>query len=276
MKFPVKSCCVLKSANLVLLRAGLVAAFVALLASIRHGVTWIAWLLPAPAAWDLIHERSSSDGGVWKYGAVVHPEITCFIESQIRNYTSLLDVSCNAGIMLAQLQHPNKKLYGTDISQRILREAHERCPSCELAAFDLSRLQNEALPDGLLGTDTFDVVVVSDVLYYLQWSWWPPVLVNWELVPAAFVRAAQRRFFARLTALARVAVVFSGHQKNAAVVSFLEAMGVQRLRQFGGVWVAPGSAGGSGVGPSWLEAHGPRFESCVRASRPSQGRTAEF
>ena len=53
---------------------------------------------------------------------------------------------------------------------------------------------------------SFDVIIVSDVLYYIPYGGWPPALINARLVPASWLRPAQRRFFTRLQSLARAEV----------------------------------------------------------------------
>ena len=109
--------------------AGFCSALAVLLTTSPRGMVWAAYVLPLPVVWDLVHDRDNSDGGVWQFGAVVHPEIACFVETQIRNYSSLVDVSCNAGHALARMQraNPSRDYFGTDISERIIREARTRC-----------------------------------------------------------------------------------------------------------------------------------------------------
>jgi len=245
--------------------------------------TWLAYLFPYPFVWDgIIHNRDNSGGGVWHYNDFVpHPELTCYVMTHHHNRTSLLDVACNAGYMLSRLQEARPKAlhFGIDISARMTALARERCPACNIVQADLSSLQYQQ-DIGELAVSAVDLVLVSDVLYYIPYARWPPLLLNGRLVPKSFVRTAQRRFFEHLTSLSREEVVFSDHQSNAAVVDFLRLNGATQLPRRGGLWVARGTApsdegarGARAEGVASVSRRPPsaildaRYEECVRAER---------
>ena len=207
----------------------------------RDITTWLAYLWPTRLTWDLyIHNRNNSDGGVWRYHTGVHAEISCYVRSHHGNYSSLIDVASNMGFMLEELQRhrPNAVHFGTDISSRMAALTSQSCGArCHTAQFDISDLMR----GGAFPFPAADVVIVSDVLYYMPYAHWPPALLNAQLVPSWCIRAAQRRLFERLTNLARLEVIFSDHQGNPAVGHFLQSSGA-RFESMHGVWVAPGTA----------------------------------
>ena len=249
--------------------AAVASLFAAVLIFARLGgssFTWLAYLFPYPFVWDgIIHNRDNSGGGgVWHYNDFVpHPELTCYVMTHHHNRTSLLDVACNMGYMLSRLQEARPKAlhFGVDISARMTALARERCPACNIVQADLSSLQFQQ-DIGKLAVSAVDLVLVSDVLYYIPYARWPPLLLNGRLVPTAFLRTAQRRFFEHLTSLSREEVVFSDHQSNAAVVDFLRYNGATQLPQRGGLWVARGTA------PSDEGARGARAEVASVSRRP--------
>lgn len=209
--------------------------------------TWLAYLgRPAPGLWDWIHGRAGgSSGGVWQYDETVHSELVCYVDAHYTNYSSLLDVASNLGFMLARLRssHPTASHSGTDISASMAGATRARCGGrCATSTFDLHRL----LDDGSFvpGRDgvpaVHDIVVVSDVLYFVGFGGWPPLLLQLPgLVPDSWLRDAQKRFFKRLRSLASVEVVFSSHQLNRAVLRTLGANGVVVRR---GVFSLAGTA----------------------------------
>lgn len=208
---------------------------------------WLPYLLPTEAVWDrVVHKGRDDDrnGGVWHTSAGVHRELTCYIDAYHPDYASLLDVSCNLGWMLAHLshRHPNASHYGTDISRRMVAATQRRCAACKTAPFDLARLARAvppaAPPSSALDSPlaafadapaAVDVVIVSDVLYYMPYDGWAPALLNAQVVPSRRLRVAQRRLFDALTSMARREVVFSDHQSNPAVIDFLTSMGATPL-----------------------------------------------
>ena len=61
-------------------------------------------------------------------------------------------------------------------------------------------------------TSEYDVVVIADVLYFMSWSKWPPILCH--MLPQSFTRPAQRLFFDAISSLATREVIFSDEFSN--------------------------------------------------------------
>ena len=269
-----------------------------------HG-HWLPYILPTggPAwVWEILHGQN---GGMWKYGTDVQSAVTAYILQSHHNYSSLLDVACNQGFMLARLQRarPHARYYGTDISKRMLLSTQARCSKCITAQLDLNQIASASLPSvsraaggrsdakGSSGSSAgsplpatfptdFDLVVVSDVLYFIAWDGFPPVLCN--VLPPTLLRAAHRRFFDALHILASREIIFSDHQGNKCVMDFLRSVGASRRQvavpsqnvvsvlranhdvtqtgvRTGFVWVTPGGASPSRVAVSnvRVDAFGP-------------------
>lgn len=222
-----------------------------LLANTMHravSFVWLAYLWrPTPSLWDFIHSQEEDEaGGVWHVGPNVHSELSCYIDTHYPRYTSLLDASSNLGYMLKRLQrtHPNASHFGTDISPRMVAATMRRCPSCVAQQFDLHRLLFDGhFEPGEAGVPPVaELVLVSDVLYFLSWAGWPPALLQRHSglrVPVAWLRASQKRFFARLRRMASVEVIFSSHQFNSVVIDAFAANGITRRH---GVFSAAGTA----------------------------------
>ena len=212
---------------------------------------------------------------MWRYGPSVQAEVTRYVLERHADYASALDIGCNVGFMLARLQvkpycttnpnvvmlarlqeaNPRAQHYGTDISPTVVAAARERCPQCAaVVPFDLAALLDEEtasqagvrpLAAGL--PTAVDVVIVSDVLFYMPYGHLPPALGR--LVPSAWLRPSQRRLFDALARLARREVIFSDHEDNPGVIDFLESNGATRVQLRGrnrasgrSVWTAAGRA----------------------------------
>ena len=171
----------------------------------RWGV-WRAYFVPSPDTWDAIHRHGQQNsGGVWKYDQQRLTRSDVFRYLARKKYTSLLDVSCNVGFILSSLMkmHPAAKHYGTDISVTMVETAQENCPMCAgFAQFDLGRLSEEGcrhpksccmrhgVTAGRRRQRLLDVILVSDVLYYISWGGIPPVLFTCECCCGIFRRLA--------------------------------------------------------------------------------------
>ena len=227
---------------------------------------WLPYLLPRTPSWlwDGIHSLASdTNGGMWHYDSMVQPDVVNYVFRAHGAYGSLLDVSCNLGFMLERMARirPQAHHYGTDVSRKMVAATRERCTQCKaVAPFDLALLANDEdvaraagahpLAPGLPAT--FDLVVVSDVLYFVPFGRWPPYVCR--LLPGAWLRASQRRAMTALQRLARREVVFSDHEDNPLVVDFLSANGaVRRPMRRGGrtrsIWTALGTAGTENSAP---------------------------
>jgi SAM-dependent methyltransferase len=223
---------------------------------------WLPYVLPRapPWFWDWLH--SKQPGGLWKYNANVQTELTSFVLRTQPDYKSLLDVACNGGYMLQRLQkqRPKAKHYGTDISPAMVAATQSRCTECAgVAVYDLATLVidekaarsagNVSITDeqGRVLPPSYDVVIVSDVLFFMPWAGLPPAANRF--VPTSWLRASQKRLFDALTRMAKRVVVFSDHENNPYVVDFLQAMGAVRRpmvtlhgRKQRSVWTAAGRA----------------------------------
>eukprot|EP00316_Scyphosphaera_apsteinii_P004937 CAMPEP_0119302420 /NCGR_PEP_ID=MMETSP1333-20130426/4015_1 /TAXON_ID=418940 /ORGANISM="Scyphosphaera apsteinii, Strain RCC1455" /LENGTH=265 /DNA_ID=CAMNT_0007304763 /DNA_START=249 /DNA_END=1047 /DNA_ORIENTATION=- len=193
-------------------------------------LVWIAYLTIRPSAslWDWIYGRQQA-GGLWNYGPRVHNELVCYVNAHYPDYSSLLDVSSNLGYMISRLQHehPNASHRGSDISHRMVEATGKRCKSCATQQFDLHRLLDVDFTPGQAGVPPVaDIVICSDVLYFIGWGGWPPALLQLRLVPFSWLRPSQQLFFTRLRSLAVIEVVFSSHQLNRAVLDAFQANGM--------------------------------------------------
>jgi ubiquinone/menaquinone biosynthesis C-methylase UbiE len=79
-------------------------------------------------------------------------------------FTSVLDVGCGTGRLLAQLKRPRARLAGADISPQMISEAKKRLGKNA----DLRVADSEKLP---WKTERFDLVVTTDSLHH-----WPDPL----------------------------------------------------------------------------------------------------
>ena len=125
--------------------AALIAGTVAIITLASVPVTWVAYAVPGSCAavWDWIHRSRLHAGGVFRYGSIVHPEVTCYVEARYPNCSSLLYVASGRGIMLKRLaQHsrPHAKIFGTDVSQIMVEATQKRCPTCSVAQMNLASL----------------------------------------------------------------------------------------------------------------------------------------
>lgn len=80
----------------------------------------------------------------------------------LERYARGLEVGCSIGVLTAQLAHRTRELVATDINEKALARARERC-----AALPQVRFERRALPDDL-PAGPFDLVLLSEVLYYLS------------------------------------------------------------------------------------------------------------
>ena len=146
-------------------------------------------------------------------------------------------------------EHRNASHYGSDISAVMVQATQAKCSECMLTTMDLGVMQHSSWrgPVAADWPDSFDIVVVSDVLLYLQLAGTPLVLDR--VLPAALTPgsvAALRRVYTALTGLARTAVIFSDHQGMRKILTVLEEMGATYHRPLQthsrpGIYVANGT-----------------------------------
>ena len=83
---------------------------------------------------------------------------------------------------------------------------------------------------------SYDVVLVSDLLYYIPFAGVPQMVASENRNVAA-----SKPWFAAVSRLARREVVFSSHQNNPWVRAMLRAAGARQLSP-GGAWALAGTA----------------------------------
>jgi len=203
----------------------------------------LQYVIPSASLWNSTHAGHQKDGGLWHYGENVGQALENFIETRHPSYESAWDVACNLGIFLERLavKHPKRKFYGSDISAVMVNATKNRCPTCIAEVFNVNELQSpEFRPVPGHVPQPVDIVIVADVLYYMTWGGWPP-LMNY-VFPTSWTRVHRQTFWRHLKSLARKEVIFSDHQGNRAVTQFLKEMGATFLPEYG-VWVTPGMSG---------------------------------
>lgn len=85
------------------------------------------------------------------------------ITAQFGKVDALLEIGCGEGHQTAHLQQVCKTIYGVDISGLAVARARERVPNARLYVHGLL-----SCPDTLNDGKPFDLVVASEVLYYLR------------------------------------------------------------------------------------------------------------
>lgn len=76
-------------------------------------------------------------------------------------YGSALEIGCSIGVLTARLAERCAQLLSLDVSARALERARQRCANLPQVRFEQRRLPQQ-FPAG-----TFDLIVTSEVLYYL-------------------------------------------------------------------------------------------------------------
>ena len=141
-----------------------------------RGEVWLAYVLPTPTVWDRVHGGEGTRH--WREHGATQAVLVAEIHRRHPGYTSLLDLGCSRGFILAQLasQRPQAAHYGGDISPRMVRRARRRCPRCSVEVVDAATLD---LPDSW--PVSYDVVLVSDLLYYIPFAGVPQVVACVEI-----------------------------------------------------------------------------------------------
>ena len=81
-------------------------------------------------------------------------------------YDNVLEIGCSIGVLTKLLAEKSKRLLATDISEKALNLALKRCSPLKNVSFEKLNFQ-ERLPD-----DQFDLIMVSEVAYYLSSEDW--------------------------------------------------------------------------------------------------------
>lgn len=88
------------------------------------------------------------------------------------HYDNVLEIGCSIGVLTQLLAQKSTHLLATDISEKALDLASKRCENLENVSFRKLNFQNE-LPD-----DQYDLIMVSEVAYYLSSNDWESAMKN--------------------------------------------------------------------------------------------------
>lgn len=87
-------------------------------------------------------------------------------------YQNALEIGCSIGVLTEMLANRCEKLLATDISQNALDQAKKRCKDFSNITFKLHQFPEE------LPNQKFDLVVISEVAYYLSENDWKLAIEN--------------------------------------------------------------------------------------------------
>lgn len=120
----------------------------------------------ASEAFDLLYGQSLDPWGVqipkYRYQRLKYDALVALLPDQ--SFTYALDLGCGIGLLSERLGTRADLVMGLDVSNVAIEAARTRL--ADNPAFTFDQADIEQLPDSLNGT--FDLVVVADVLYYLQ------------------------------------------------------------------------------------------------------------
>lgn len=88
------------------------------------------------------------------------------------HYENVLEIGCSIGVLTQLLAQKSNHLLATDISEKALDRAKKRCENLENITFKKLNFQNE-LPE-----DQYDLIMVSEVAYYLSPNDWELAVGN--------------------------------------------------------------------------------------------------
>ena len=150
----------------------------------ERGHIWTAHVAAqSPELWDWIHQNGEQfgSGGIWRYGSSLkHADIVRYVSAQPK-YDRLADMSCSVGIILSALRelNPAAEHVGSDISRLMVNKTRTQCPQCRAEQFDLGNFRRPAGEKvDYIFPGTFDYVLISDVLIYIAWGGWPPLMMR--------------------------------------------------------------------------------------------------
>jgi hypothetical protein len=150
----------------------------------ERGHIWTAHLAAqSPELWDWIHQNGEQfgSGGIWRYSDMLKGAGVVRYLSHQPKYDRLADMSCSVGIILSTLRegNPAAEHVGSDISRLMVNKTRARCPQCRAEQFDLGNFKRPAEERvDYVFPGTFDYVIISDVLIYIAWGGWPPLLLR--------------------------------------------------------------------------------------------------
>ena len=88
------------------------------------------------------------------------------------NYQNALEIGCSIGVLTQLLAQKSGHLLATDISEKALDRAQKRCENLENVTFKKLNFQND------LPVDQYDLIMVSEVAYYLSPHDWETAVGN--------------------------------------------------------------------------------------------------
>ena len=83
-----------------------------------------------------------------------------------KNYNNALEIGCSIGVLTKLLSKKCTQLLATDISDKALEQARERCKNMDHITFQKLNFPTE------LPNEKFDLIMVSEVAYYLSTDDW--------------------------------------------------------------------------------------------------------
>lgn len=87
-------------------------------------------------------------------------------------YQNALEIGCSIGVLTKLLAKKSENLLATDVSQNALEQAKERCKNFYNITFKLHQFPEE------LPNQKFDLIVISEVAYYLSQEDWKLAIKN--------------------------------------------------------------------------------------------------
>ena len=174
-------------------------------------------MLPARIAWNLIHKNEN----IWDYGKTLHNQkIYVHFESLTHkhNINSVLDLGCNEGYLLKRLNA--KRKIGVDCGSNIVNRCRKFIYDDKIDTSVIDTDLNVLFSNSLPNSPRADVVICSDILYYLAPELLPPIIF-WSFDFRIF-RHFKNRLFDNIEQLANTAIIFSDHQFNSGIIRELE------------------------------------------------------
>lgn len=87
-------------------------------------------------------------------------------------YQNVLEIGCSIGVLTKLLAERCENLLATDVSQSALEKAKDRCKNFNNITFELHQFPEE------LPNQKFDLIVISEVAYYLSIEDWKLAIKN--------------------------------------------------------------------------------------------------
>ena len=206
---------------------------------VRGAWVWLAYVLPLRPLWDAVHAGGATRH--WREHAATQAVLVAEINQRHPAYASLLDLGCSRRAVASSRGKKGCFFAARQKAQaRALRRRHQSKDgpprATNLSPVSRRRSSTPRNSPCRRWPDSLDVVLVSDVLYYIPFAGVPQMVASENRNVAA-----SRPWFAAVSRLARREVVFSSHQNNPWVRAMLRAAGARQLSP-GGAWALAGTA----------------------------------